>query len=79
MSTEIIIPHENIRNSQTITHVMHTEFQSRGLNMHVNEVDRLEDDFKKGVRVLTIKSTKYFTVPDLPWLKKKETMRYLNR
>ena len=71
MSKEIIIDHKEINNSQTITTVMETKFKEQGLDTHKNEVDVLEDDFKKGVRRITVRNTKYFIVPELPWMKDK--------
>lgn len=59
MSKEIIISHEEIKNPQEITQVNIRKFKEADLDIHVNEVDRLEDDHKKGVRILTIKNTKY--------------------
>ena len=60
MAREIRIPHERISNSQTITDEVVKEFRRHDLNIHVNEVESLEDDFKKGERVLRVKNTKYF-------------------
>lgn len=71
MSKEIIINHQEITNSQTITQVMENKFKEKGLNLHVNEVEKLEDDNKKGVRVISVKGTKYFSVPEIPWHKNK--------
>ncbi|MCH7557722.1 MAG: hypothetical protein IIB56_09740 [Planctomycetes bacterium] len=60
MSKEILIDHDEIRDSQTITGVIERKFKERGLNIHMNDVERLYDDHDKKVRVLTIKNTKYF-------------------
>lgn len=62
MAKEIVIPHSEISNSQTITDVQERIFKDHGVDMHKNEVDRLEDDHKKGVRILTVRNTKYFDV-----------------
>ena len=67
MAREIVIPHSEISNSQTITDVQERIFKEHDVDMHKNEVDRLEDDHKKGVRVLTIRNTKYFG----PWSKRR--------
>lgn len=60
MAREILIPHEEISDPQKITQVMVRKFKEQGLNIHVHEVEELEDDFKKAVRKLKIKNTKYF-------------------
>ena len=60
MSKEIVIPHAEIRDNQTITPVMERKFKEQGLNLHVNEVEAMDDDHKKGVRRLKVKNTKYF-------------------
>jgi len=69
MSKEILIPHGEISNSQTITEVTDRKFKEQGLDLHKDEVTDLDDDFKKGVRKLTVKNTKYFYFPDIPWHK----------
>ena len=71
---EIILEHKDIKNSQTITEVMDKKFKEKGLNLHVNEVEILEDDHRKGIRRLQVKNTKYFTVPPLPWKDYNEKM-----
>ena len=60
MAREIRIPYHKIRNPQTITSEMEAEFDARGLNLHVHEVEKMEDDDKKQERVLQVKTTKYF-------------------
>lgn len=60
MSKEVVIDHEEISNSQTITDVMERKFKEKDLDIHVNEVEELRDDHDKGVRVLKIRNTKYF-------------------
>jgi len=60
MAKEIIIDHAEIQNPQTITEVQERIFKENGVDMHVNEVDSLEDDFKAKKRVLKIRNTKYF-------------------
>lgn len=70
MSREIIIDHKDISNPQTITETVVNKFKENNLDVHINEVEVLEDDHDKGVRRLSIKNTKYFTIPDIPWHKK---------
>jgi len=59
MSKEIRIPHEAIQNSQTITPEMERRFKEVGLDLHLHDVEGLEDDFQKKQRVLKIKNTRY--------------------
>lgn len=67
MATEILIPHKEIANSQTITEVMEAKFKEKDCDIHTHEVTHLEDDFKKGVRKIEVKNTKYFFIKDIPW------------
>jgi hypothetical protein len=60
MAKEIRIPHSKIQNPQTITKAMEEEFRARGLNLHVHEVERMDDDHDKGERILQVRNTKYF-------------------
>ena len=60
MSKELIIPHSEIKDNQTITGVMERKFKEQGLDLHVNEVEDMQDDHKKGIRRLRVKNTKYF-------------------
>ena len=60
MSKELIIPHSEIKDNQTITGVMERKFKEQGLDLHVNEVEDMQDDHKKGMRRLRVKNTKYF-------------------
>jgi hypothetical protein len=64
---EIIVNHDSIRDPQSITDVMEREFKARDMDIHRHEVTHLEDDHKKGVRKITIKNTKYFMMPQVPW------------
>jgi hypothetical protein len=66
---EIIISHDKIRDPQSITDVMEREFKAKDMDIHQHEVTHLEDDHKRGVRKITVKNTKYFTVGDVPWRK----------
>ena len=64
MSTkEIRIPHNKIRDTQTITDVQERAFKDAGLDMHRDELigEELIDDHSKGVRVLKVRGkVKYF-------------------
>ena len=60
MSKELIIPHSEIKDTQAITGVMERKFKEQGLDLHVNEVEDMQDDHKRGVRKLRVKNTKYF-------------------
>jgi len=60
MAKEIIIDHNEISNNQNIMQVMEKKFKENDLNLHVNEVQELNDDHRKGVRRLQVKNTKYF-------------------
>jgi hypothetical protein len=63
MSKEIVIDHDEISNSQTITEVNERKFKEQGLDIHVNEVEEINDDHKARKRTIKIKNTKYFG----PW------------
>ncbi len=60
MAREIRIPHHLIDKVDTITPHMEERFRDEGLNLHVHEVESIEDDWKRKERVLRIKNTKYF-------------------
>lgn len=61
MASEIVIDHEEIKDPQKVTQVNIRKFKEKGLDIHVNEVESLEDDFKKKKRFLRVKgTTKYF-------------------
>lgn len=58
---EIRIPHKDIQDSQTITKVNEKAFKEAGLDIHVNGVESLDDDHKRGERILRVhKTIKYF-------------------
>lgn len=65
--TEMVIPYSEINDGDKITGRVSREFTEHGMNIHVNEVKELIDDDKRQVRVLKVKNSKYFSVPDLPW------------
>jgi hypothetical protein len=58
---EIRIKHEDIQDPSTITRVNAEAFKKAGLDIHVNGVESLDDDHKRGERILRVhKTTKYF-------------------
>lgn len=57
---ELRIPHDQISDSQTITKRNEEIFKEHGMSIHTHEVDGLEDDHKKGVRILKVRNVKYF-------------------
>ena len=59
---EITIPHDEIRNPQTITQVVDQAFKEKGLDIHRHEADHV-DDFSTGRRTYKIKNVKFFG----PW------------
>jgi hypothetical protein len=69
MPREIIIPHSELQNAQTITQVMDKKFKEQNLNIHMNDVVDLQDDFKKGVRKIEVKNSKVFFMGNVPWKK----------
>lgn len=64
------IPHEDIQTGEAVTQRTDAEFRKHGLDIHVNEVDTVDDDFKTKTRHITVKTTKYFIMPECPWKKK---------
>ena len=61
MSKEIIIPADEITDINEVTQYNIRKFQEHGLDIKRHEVEELIDDPDKGVRVLKVKTTKYFT------------------
>jgi hypothetical protein len=61
MSKELRIPASELQDVNTVTQDNIRRFKELGLDIHKNEVERLEDDPDNQERVLTIKTTKYFT------------------
>ena len=59
MPREIRIPHHLIDKVNTITPHMEARFKDEGLDLHVHEVEKMHDDFKRGERVLQVKNRKY--------------------
>ncbi len=68
MPKEIRLKHKDIQDSQTITEITRNEFKKHDLNINVNEVENLQDDFKTGERILNIKTpTLTFSIGRVPW------------
>lgn len=67
---EIRIDYKDIQDPQTITDIIKTVFKQNGLDIHRHEVDSLQDDNKKGQRILNVKTPRtFFQVGDVPWKK----------
>ena len=62
MAKEIRIKHDDISTPQSITPHMEKEFKARDWDIHQHEVEKMEDDFKTGERILHVKHTKYFPI-----------------
>lgn len=60
MSREIRIKHNRLSDPHATTVETERAFQGQDLNLHVHEVEKMDDDFKRGERILTVKNTKYF-------------------
>lgn len=60
MAREVRIPHELIQPPESITRHMEERFKDEGLNLHVHEVERFDDDEKRKERILRIRNTRYF-------------------
>jgi hypothetical protein len=60
MPRELRLKHDELGNSQTITQIMEDKFREHGLDLHMNDVLELHDDFDKKERVLKVKTTRYF-------------------
>ena len=60
---EIHIPIETIRDPQTITAVNKKLIAENDMDIHKNEVVKLEDDHTLGKRVIRLRKVKYFG----PW------------
>ncbi len=66
---EIRIPHSKIGDPQKITQVTTDAMKNAGVNIHQNEVAKMDDDFKSGERILTVQKKQYFTIGKVPWHK----------
>jgi len=62
-SKEWTIPHEEIKDPQKVTQRNVQEFEKHGENIHTLEVDKIEDDPDRKVRILRVRPRKYFG----PW------------
>ncbi len=61
MAKEFQVKHSELQDPNTITQRNIEEFKRQGLDIHVNEVEELIDDYNKGVRIYKVKeTTKYF-------------------
>jgi len=60
MSREIVIPHDQLSDGHTTTVATENAMRAHDLNLHLHDVLKMEDDFKKEKRILTVKNTKYF-------------------
>ena len=63
MAREFRVDFDKISDPQTITKANTEAFKEQGLNIHVNEVEKLEDDHGKRQRIYRVKNTKFFG----PW------------
>jgi len=70
MPKTIRLQHDRISNPQSITEETTKAFRHNDVDIHTHEVTSIEDDFKRGERVLTVKNTQYYSVGDIPWHKK---------
>jgi len=61
MPRELRLKHDELGTSQTITGIMEAKFKEAGLDLHLNDVLELTDDFDRKERILKVKTTKYFT------------------
>ena len=59
---EFRVPHSDQDTPQNYTQKMERHFKEQGLDIHMNDVEFLEDDFKKGERILKVKNRKYFVL-----------------
>lgn len=59
-ANEVIIPHADLRDPQTITERNERAFAELDSNIHVHEVTDITDDFDKGVRRMRVKMPRTF-------------------
>jgi len=64
----IRIPHQQISDSKTISSVQEQIFKENGLDIHKDEVLTMDDDMKRGERILGVKTTLYFRPPSREYL-----------
>jgi hypothetical protein len=60
MPRELRLKHDELGTSQTITGIMEQKFREAGLDLHMNDVLELTDDFDSKERVLKVSTKKYF-------------------
>jgi len=60
MAKDILIPHADLQDPQTITERTTRAFREADVDIHRHEVDAIDDDFKRGVRRLKVRHVKYF-------------------
>lgn len=60
MSREIKIAHDKLNDPHQTTVETERAFQGQDLNLHVHEVEQMDDDFKNGIRIIKVKNTRYF-------------------
>ena len=48
------IPHSEINDTHKITKATTHAMEKQGLNIHINEVSKMDDDFKRGERILHV-------------------------
>lgn len=60
MSRELRIQHEKLNDPHQTTVATERAFQGQDLNLHIHEVEQMDDDFKHGIRILKVKNTRYF-------------------
>lgn len=60
MAREFRIPHDERDTPQNYTAKMERAFKEQDLDLHRHEVESMEDDFNKKVRVLKVKNRKIF-------------------
>lgn len=58
MAKELRIPHRELRNSSNCSTRIEEEFKRAGLDVHRDEIDSMEDDHDKGVRVIQARTRK---------------------
>jgi len=67
-TAEIRIPHSEIADPQTITQVQREHYRKNGLDMSMNDVVKLDDNFAQKERVIQVKNrVNIYIVPELPW------------
>lgn len=60
MAKEIRVPFEEIKDNELIRTILEKRFKERGMDLHLHDVVKMEDDPDNKERVLQVKNTKYF-------------------